>query len=96
MFSINSFYLVKRPINIFFFSEVSDVPNDEQETISLSGPTPKEAFEISKRLSSPASPKNKSEVPVKKPVGSVQEDSFKKVSYASVVSSYLLRIQFYL
>ncbi|XP_017223078.2 nuclear transport factor 2 [Daucus carota subsp. sativus] len=79
-------------------SEVADVPNDEQETISvpdptpkeafesLPDPTPKEAFESLKKLDTPASPKKRSELLVKKSAGNIEEDSFKKVSYASVLA----------
>lgn len=67
-------------------SEVADVSNDVQETISMSDPTPKEAFEILKKLGTPASPQKNSELPAKKSFENVQEDSFKKVSYASVLA----------
>ncbi|WOG85262.1 hypothetical protein DCAR_0104450 [Daucus carota subsp. sativus] len=52
----------------------------------LPDPTPKEAFESLKKLDTPASPKKRSELLVKKSAGNIEEDSFKKVSYASVVS----------
>ncbi|KAK1368465.1 hypothetical protein POM88_034557 [Heracleum sosnowskyi] len=67
-------------------SEAADVVNDEQVTISVSDPTPKEASEILKKSSTPASPKKKSELPVKKSDENVPEDSFKKISYASVLA----------
>lgn len=74
-----------------FFSEVADVLNDEQVTISLSDPTPKEAFETLRKIGTPASPKEKIELPIKKSDENVPEDSFKKISYASVVSTFLFQ-----
>lgn len=76
-------------LNLYIlFSEVSDVLNDEQMTIAISGPTPKEAFETFKKSGNPSSPRKKSELPVQKCVESFPEDNIKKISYASVVSIY--------
>ncbi|KAK1398635.1 hypothetical protein POM88_008498 [Heracleum sosnowskyi] len=70
--------------NVAFGWEVADVVNDEQVTISVSDPSPMEAFEILKKSSTPTSPKKKSDLLVKKSDGNVPEDNFKKLSYASV------------
>lgn len=63
-------------------------PTPKEAFESLPDPTPKEAFESLKKLDTPASPKKRSELLVKKSAGNIEEDSFKKVSYASVVSTY--------
>ncbi|KAL8107835.1 nuclear transport factor 2-like [Apium graveolens] len=62
-------------------SEVVDVLNDEQATLVVLDPTPKEAFETFKRSCNPSSPRKKMELPVQIP-----EDTLKKVSYASVLT----------
>ncbi|KAL8112904.1 nuclear transport factor 2-like [Apium graveolens] len=66
--------------------EESEVPINEEERISVVNPTPMEAYEILKKVGTPATIKAKSEISVTEPIEKAQDDDLKKISYASILA----------